>query len=79
MIFKREYEKLSGKVEDATRDWDADDDFEAFSNTKPNDHSTIVKVFQQLYYKRVSYKNIIVTVTYIKSEGGMGEQRRCGR
>lgn len=41
---KREYEKLSGKVEDATRDWDADDDFEAFSNTKPNDHSTIVKV-----------------------------------
>ena len=47
MIFKREYEKLSRKVEDATRDWDADDDFEAFSNTKPNDHSTIVKVFQQ--------------------------------
>ncbi|CAN6834287.1 unnamed protein product [Brassica oleracea var. botrytis] len=41
---KREYEKLSRKVEDATRDWDADDDFEAFSNTKPNDHSTIVKV-----------------------------------
>ncbi|KAF3576815.1 hypothetical protein DY000_02035056 [Brassica cretica] len=52
---KREYEKLSGKVEDATRDWDADNDFEAFSNTKPNDHSAIVKVFQQLYYKRGSW------------------------
>jgi hypothetical protein len=34
-------------VEDATGDshWlDAEDDFEDFSNTKPNDHSTIVKV-----------------------------------
>ncbi|KAG7542819.1 Cellulose synthase [Arabidopsis thaliana x Arabidopsis arenosa] len=44
---KREYEKLCRKVEDATGDshWlDADDDFKAFSNTKPNDHSTIVKV-----------------------------------
>ncbi|CAE6025437.1 unnamed protein product [Arabidopsis arenosa] len=44
---KREYEKLSRKVEDATGDshWlDEEDDFEAFSNTKPNDHSTIVKV-----------------------------------
>ncbi|XP_019082838.1 PREDICTED: cellulose synthase-like protein B2 isoform X2 [Camelina sativa] len=44
---KREYEKLCRKVEIATGDshWsDADDDFEAFSNTKPNDHSTIVKV-----------------------------------
>ncbi|KAL9286919.1 putative cellulose synthase (UDP-forming) [Arabidopsis thaliana] len=44
---KREYVKLCRKVEDATGDshWlDADDDFEAFSNTKPNDHSTIVKV-----------------------------------
>ncbi|XP_010510003.1 PREDICTED: cellulose synthase-like protein B3 isoform X1 [Camelina sativa] len=46
-MMKREYEKLCRKVEDATGDshWlDADDDFEAFSNTKPNDHSTIVKV-----------------------------------
>ncbi|KFK31114.1 hypothetical protein AALP_AA6G069800 [Arabis alpina] len=44
---KREYEKLSQKVEGITDDphWlNADDDFEAFSNTKPNDHSTIVKV-----------------------------------
>ncbi|KAG7547490.1 Nucleotide-diphospho-sugar transferase [Arabidopsis suecica] len=44
---KREYEKLCRKVEDATGDshrLDADDDFKAFSNTKPNDHSTIVKV-----------------------------------
>ncbi|CAA7049534.1 unnamed protein product [Microthlaspi erraticum] len=44
---KREYEKLRRKVEDATVDshWVvADDDFEAFSNTKPTDHSTIVKV-----------------------------------
>ncbi|KAL1220452.1 Cellulose synthase-like protein B3 [Cardamine amara subsp. amara] len=46
-IAKKEYEKLSQKVEDATGDshWlDADDDYEAFSNTKPTDHSTIVKV-----------------------------------
>ncbi|ANM66819.1 cellulose synthase-like B6 [Arabidopsis thaliana] len=46
-MMKREYVKLCRKVEDATGDshWlDADDDFEAFSNTKPNDHSTIVKV-----------------------------------
>ncbi|XP_024003856.1 cellulose synthase-like protein B3 isoform X2 [Eutrema salsugineum] len=46
-ITKREYEKLSQKVEDATGDshWlDADDDFIVFSNTKPTDHSTIVKV-----------------------------------
>nr|AAL85026.1 putative cellulose synthase [Arabidopsis thaliana]AAN71948.1 putative cellulose synthase [Arabidopsis thaliana] len=46
-ITKREYEKLSRRVEDATGDshWlDAEDDFEDFSNTKPNDHSTIVKV-----------------------------------
>ncbi|KAG7573372.1 Nucleotide-diphospho-sugar transferase [Arabidopsis suecica] len=44
---KREYEKLSKKLEEATGSphWlDAEDDFEAFSNTKPNDHSTIVKV-----------------------------------
>ncbi|KFK31113.1 hypothetical protein AALP_AA6G069700 [Arabis alpina] len=44
---KREYEKLRQRVEDATEDSDwlnADNDFEAFSNTKPNDHSTIVKV-----------------------------------
>ncbi|KAG7568608.1 Nucleotide-diphospho-sugar transferase [Arabidopsis thaliana x Arabidopsis arenosa] len=44
---KREYQKLSRKVEDATGDshlLDVEDDFEAFSNTKPNDHSTIVKV-----------------------------------
>ncbi|KFK31116.1 hypothetical protein AALP_AA6G070100 [Arabis alpina] len=44
---KREYEKLALKVEDATGDshcLNADDDFEAFSNTKPNDHSSIVKV-----------------------------------
>ncbi|CAE6025600.1 unnamed protein product [Arabidopsis arenosa] len=44
---KREYQKLSRKVEDATGDshlFDVEDDFEAFSNTKPNDHSTIVKV-----------------------------------
>ncbi|CAH2079068.1 unnamed protein product [Thlaspi arvense] len=43
-MIKREYETLSRKVNDATGDshWlDADD---AFSNTKPNDHSTIVKV-----------------------------------
>ncbi|CAN7018974.1 unnamed protein product, partial [Brassica oleracea var. botrytis] len=42
-----EYEKLSRKVEDATGDYhwlDSDDDFEAFSNTKPTDHSTIVKL-----------------------------------
>jgi len=47
---KREYEKLSRRVEDATGDshWlDAEDDFEDFSNTKPNDHSTIVKVLLQ--------------------------------
>ncbi|CAH2065652.1 unnamed protein product [Thlaspi arvense] len=46
-MMKREYEKLSQKVEDATRDsnWlDSDNDFEAFSSTKPTDHSTIVKV-----------------------------------
>ncbi|CAA7036873.1 unnamed protein product [Microthlaspi erraticum] len=46
-MMKREYENLSQKVEDATGDshwFDADDDFEAFSNTKPTDHSTIVKV-----------------------------------
>ncbi|CAH8361513.1 unnamed protein product [Eruca vesicaria subsp. sativa] len=44
---KREYEELVQKVEDATGNssWlDAGDDFEAFSNTKPSDHSTIVKV-----------------------------------
>ncbi|VVB07424.1 unnamed protein product [Arabis nemorensis] len=43
---KREYDKLTQKVEDAEDShWlNADDDFEAFSNTKPNDHSTIVKV-----------------------------------
>ncbi|CAH8264499.1 unnamed protein product [Arabidopsis lyrata] len=44
---KREYQKLSRKVEDATGDshlLDVEDDFEAFSNTKSNDHSTIVKV-----------------------------------
>ncbi|XP_019101350.1 PREDICTED: cellulose synthase-like protein B3 [Camelina sativa] len=49
-MMKREYEKLCRKVEDATGDshWlDADDDFEAFSNTKPNDHSTIVKVVRE--------------------------------
>ncbi|CDY19146.1 BnaA04g18860D [Brassica napus] len=43
---KREYEKLVQKVEDATGNsyWlDAGDDFEALSNTKPSDHSTIVK------------------------------------
>ena len=37
-------------MEDATGDshWlDAEDDFEDFSNTKPNDHSTIVKVLLQ--------------------------------
>lgn len=47
---KRKYEELVQKVEDATRNscWlDAGDDFEAFSNTKPSDHSTIVKVFLQ--------------------------------
>ncbi|XP_010469576.1 PREDICTED: cellulose synthase-like protein B3 [Camelina sativa] len=46
-MMKREYEKLCRKLEGATGDshWlDADDDFEAFTNTKPNDHSTIVKV-----------------------------------
>ncbi|KAL1220610.1 Cellulose synthase-like protein B6 [Cardamine amara subsp. amara] len=46
-MMKREYEKLCRKVENATGDshWlGADHDFEAFSNTKPNDHSTIVKV-----------------------------------
>ncbi|KAL9286921.1 putative cellulose synthase (UDP-forming) [Arabidopsis thaliana] len=46
-MMKREYVKLCRKVEDATGDshWlDANDDFEAFSNTKPNDQSTIVKV-----------------------------------
>ncbi|KAF3577100.1 hypothetical protein DY000_02035059 [Brassica cretica] len=46
-LMKTEYEKLSRKVEDATGDshWlDSDDDFEAFSNTKPTDHSTIVKL-----------------------------------
>ncbi|KAG2285776.1 hypothetical protein Bca52824_045380 [Brassica carinata] len=44
---KTEYEKLSRKVEDATgdSDWlDSDNDFEAFSNTKPTEHSTIVKL-----------------------------------
>ncbi|CAF2288164.1 unnamed protein product [Brassica napus] len=46
-LIKTEYEKLSRKVEDATGDshWlDSDNDFEAFSNTKPIDHSTIVKL-----------------------------------
>ncbi|KAG7568615.1 Nucleotide-diphospho-sugar transferase [Arabidopsis thaliana x Arabidopsis arenosa] len=46
-MMKREYEKLSQKLEEATGSshWlDAEDDFEEFSNTKPNDHSTIVKV-----------------------------------
>ncbi|EOA26628.1 hypothetical protein CARUB_v10022692mg [Capsella rubella] len=47
-MMKSEYEKLCRKVEDATGDshWfhADDDDFEAFSNTKPNDHSAIVKV-----------------------------------
>ncbi|RID66855.1 hypothetical protein BRARA_D01969 [Brassica rapa] len=45
--YNTEYEKLCRKVEDATGDshWlDSDDDFEAFSNTKPTDHSTIVKL-----------------------------------
>ncbi|XP_018482999.1 cellulose synthase-like protein B3 isoform X2 [Raphanus sativus] len=44
---KREYEELVQNVQDATGNscWlDAGDDFEAFSNTKPSDHSTIVKV-----------------------------------
>ncbi|CAH2079069.1 unnamed protein product [Thlaspi arvense] len=44
---KREYEKLCRKVEDASGNshcLDADNDFKAFSNRKPNDHSTIVKV-----------------------------------
>lgn len=47
---KREYEKFIQRVEDASGDsyWlDADDDFEAFSNVKPNDHSTIVKVISE--------------------------------
>uniref|UniRef100_A0A0D3C3P7 Glycosyltransferase 2-like domain-containing protein n=1 Tax=Brassica oleracea var. oleracea TaxID=109376 RepID=A0A0D3C3P7_BRAOL len=46
-LMKTEYEKLSRKVEDATgdSDWlDSDNDFEAFSNTKPTEHSTIVKL-----------------------------------
>ncbi|KFK31146.1 hypothetical protein AALP_AA6G074700 [Arabis alpina] len=46
-ITKREYEKLCQKVEDTTGDcqwWNADDDFKDFSNSKPNDHPTIVKV-----------------------------------
>ncbi|XP_006293362.2 cellulose synthase-like protein B3 isoform X2 [Capsella rubella] len=46
-MMKSEYEKLCRKVEDATGDcywFHADDDFKAFSNTKPNDHPTIVKV-----------------------------------
>ncbi|KAJ0234762.1 hypothetical protein HA466_0271280 [Hirschfeldia incana] len=44
---KREYEKLRRKVEDSTGDsdlLDADDDLKTFSNAKPNNHSTIVKV-----------------------------------
>ncbi|CAA0374160.1 unnamed protein product [Arabidopsis thaliana] len=44
---KREYEKLCRKVEDATGDshlLGTDNELEAFSNTKPNDHSTIIKV-----------------------------------
>ena len=76
---KREYVKLCRKVEDATGDshWlDADDDFEAFSNTKPNDHSTIVKVLLKLFLKttvrvfvqfsKVMYilKLIIVTIAW---------------
>ncbi|XP_018509173.1 cellulose synthase-like protein B6 isoform X2 [Brassica rapa] len=44
---KREYEKLRRKVEDSTGDsflLDGDDELETFSNAKPNNHSTIVKV-----------------------------------
>ena len=88
---KREYEKLSQKVEDATGSshWlDAEDDFEAFLNTKSNDHSTIVKVILQ--FSRVKSNNhhktkeLIITIS-LKScfmclcEGGMGKQGRCGR
>ncbi|CAH2065651.1 unnamed protein product [Thlaspi arvense] len=46
-IMKREYERLSQKVEDATGDSQwlySDNDFEAFSKTIPTDHSNIVKV-----------------------------------
>ncbi|CAN8232009.1 unnamed protein product [Cochlearia groenlandica] len=46
-MMKREYEKLCLKIEDAKEDshlLDGDSDFEDFSNTKRNDHSTIVKV-----------------------------------
>ncbi|EFH55661.1 hypothetical protein ARALYDRAFT_902318 [Arabidopsis lyrata subsp. lyrata] len=42
-----EYEKLCWKVEDATGDshlLGTEDELEAFSNTKSNDHSTIIKV-----------------------------------
>ncbi|CAN8247689.1 unnamed protein product [Cochlearia groenlandica] len=44
---KMEYEKLCLKIEDATSDshWlDGDDEYESFTHTKSNDHSTIVKV-----------------------------------
>lgn len=53
MNIKEEYEKLRRKVEDSTRDsylLDADDELTTFSNAKPNNHSTIVKVLYIITY-----------------------------
>jgi len=64
---KREYEKLRRKVEDATGDshmLDVEDDFEAFSNTKPNDHSTLVKVFKK---NSLSKNNQVSNYSYIRT------------
>ncbi|CAB78571.1 cellulose synthase like protein [Arabidopsis thaliana] len=84
---KREYVKLCRKVEDATGDshWlDADDDFEAFSNTKPNDHSTIVKVLLKLFLKttvrvfvqfsKVMYILKLIIVVW-ENKGGVGDEK----
>lgn len=57
-------------MEDATGDshWlDSDDDFEAFSNTKPTDHSTIVKVCLEFSYQNIlliSYNYCYITKTF---------------
>jgi len=54
-------------VEDATGDshmLDVEDDFEAFSNTKPNDHSTLVKVFKK---NSLSKNNQVSNYSYIRT------------
>ncbi|CAN8247687.1 unnamed protein product [Cochlearia groenlandica] len=68
---KREYEELCKKVEDATRDihfLDANDDFNFFLNTKPNDHSTIVKVLWENKEEDLRDEKQVPHLVYISRE-----------